>query len=259
MPSLSISHRPFMNSGIPLFFYCLLLCLCEIGNVHAQNTDVHSTHVLLEQAKHLEAAQRYGDAIPLYREILLRDPENDNIRAALARLLSWQGIYAEAVELYRDVIRRHPVDLELRTALARVLSWQKHMPEAQTLYEGVLQEDPHHAEALQGLADVFLWEGRSAEALLYYERAYAVSKDSTVAERIASIRSTMAQQEQISSTPTESPVSEGRDETLARARAWERAAEYGQAIATYRQALAERPEDDEIRGDLARVLAGRDN
>lgn len=255
MPSLSISHRPFVNRGVPLFFYCFLLCLCEIGTAHAQHADAHSTHVLIDQAKHLEAAQRYGDAIPLYREILLRDPENDDIRAALARLLSWQGAYAEAVELYRDVVRRHPVDLEMRTALARVLSWQKHMPEAQKLYEGVLREDSRHAEALQGLADVFLWEGRSAEALPYYERAYAVSKDSTVAERIASIRSTMAQQERVSSALAESSVSEGRDETLARARAWERDAEYGQVIATYRQALAERPEDDEIRGDLARVLA----
>jgi YaiO family outer membrane protein len=210
---------------------------------------------LLEQAKHLESTQRYPDAINLYREMLQREPEKDDIRAALARLLSWQGSYDEAVDLYREIIRRHPVDLDIRTALARVLSWQKHMVEARTLYEGVLKEDSRHTDALQGLADIFLWEGRAEEALPYYERAYALSNDVAVAERMASIRRMIAQRGPMSSATVQPPISDGRDETVARARTWERNAEYGQAIAAYRQILAEHPEDDETGGALARALA----
>jgi YaiO family outer membrane protein len=170
-----------------MFVCCVLSALCGLGDVHAQNADARSTRVLFEQAKPLEASQRYGDAIAIYREILLLEPENDEIRAALARLLSWQGSYAEAVDLYRDILRRHPVDLDIRTALARVLSWQKHVAEARQLYEGVLQENPRHAEALQGLADLFYWEGRPEEALGYYERAYAVSSDPAVAARMEAV------------------------------------------------------------------------
>jgi YaiO family outer membrane protein len=211
--------------------------------------------MLREQAQQFEATQRHQEAITLYREILRRQPEQDDVRAALARLLSWQGSYAEAVDLYRDIIQRHPVDLDMRTALARVLSWQKQMTEAKSLYDAVVREDPRHAEALQGLADVLFWEGRSEEALPYYERAYVVSKDSALEVRIAAIRSELAEQEKRSSTGVQSSASKRKSEVVARARAWEEQAEYAQAIAAYQQALAEDPEDEELRGHLARTLA----
>lgn len=255
MRAVSSLERPFLNARIPLLFCCALSALGGVGNAQTQNSDALSTRALFEQAKHLESAQRYPDAIPLYREVLRREPENDDARATLARLLSWQGAYAEAADLYREILRRHPVDLDIRTALARVLSWQKHLDEARTLYEGVLRENSRHPEALQGLADVLLWEGHSEEALHYYEQASALSNDVTVAERIASIRSTIAQREQSSSATVPPPVSGGRAEMVARAQAWERNAEYGPAIAAYRQILAEHPEDDETGGALARVLA----
>ena len=245
MRALSLSERPFLSASIPLLFYCTLSTLGGAGNAQTQNTDAPPTRALLEQAKHLESTQRYPDAINLYREMLQREPEKDDIRAALARLLSWQGSYDEAVDLYREIIRRHPVDLDIRTALARVLSWQKHMVEARTLYEGVLKEDSRHTDALQGLADIFLWEGRAEEALPYYERAYALSNDVAVAERMASIRRMIAQRGPMSSATVQPPISDGRDETVARARAWERNAEYGQAIVAYQQILAKHPEDDE--------------
>jgi YaiO family outer membrane protein len=255
MHPLSLSERPILSAGIPLFLYGLLCILCGVGNVQAQHDPSQSTPVLLEQAKYFEATQRYHDAIPLYREVLQREPERDDIRAALARLLSWQDSYEEAAGLYREILRRHPVDLDIRTALARVLSWQKHLPEAQILYEGVLKDDARHTDALQGLADVLLWAGHPEEALQYYERAYAVSNDVAVAERMASIRSAIAQGGPMAAATVLPSVSNGRDETLARAQAWERNAEYGQAITAYRQILAEHPNDDETGGALARVLA----
>lgn len=255
MRTLSFSERPFLNAGIPLLFYCTLSTLVGVGNAQTQNTDTPSSRALLEQAKHLESAQRYHDAIPLYREVLQREPEQDDIRATLARLLSWQGAYAEAADLYREILRRHPVDLDIRTALARVLSWQKHMDEARILYEGVLRENSRHLEALQGMADVLLWEGRSEAALHYYEQASALSNDVAIAERMASIRSAIAQREQSPSATVRPSVSSGRDESVARARAWERNAEYGPAITAYRKILAEHPEDDEVNGALARLLA----
>lgn len=196
MMTIFLQTAPLMREV--LLFTCLLFMSGQAASAFGQTTETQSTGVLREQAQQFEATQQYPDAIVIYRKMLLREPENDEIRAALARLLSWQGAYAEAVDLYRDIVRRHPVDLDMRAALARVLSWQKRMTEAQRLYEGVLQEDSRHTEALQGLGDVLFWEGRSKEALPYYERAYAVSKDSAVAERIASIKSAMPQRVNVS-------------------------------------------------------------
>ena len=253
MRFISISERPFPSTGVPLLLCCVLAAFCAVERADAQSADAPSTRVLLDQAKHLEATQRYPDAIALYREILLREPENDDIRATLARLLSWQGVYAEAVDLYRDIVRRHPVDLDTRTALARVLSWQKHRTEAQQLYEGVLQENPRHVDALQGLADLLYWEGHSEKALRYYEQAYAVSNDAALAQRIASIKSALTQPENRLPASVHPPRSGEREQSVARTRAL--TTEHGPASTAYQLLLTEYPEDDEIRGELARALA----
>lgn len=148
-----------------------------------------STTLLIEQAKQLETAERYQEAIAAYRQILVAEPENDDVRASLARLLSWQGSSTEAIELYRAILLRHPDDLDIQTALARVLSWQRSTEEAKALYQAVLSKDPRHVEALEGLGNLFYWEGRLDEALSYYEQAHALSNSPTLAERIASITS----------------------------------------------------------------------
>ncbi|MCP9456646.1 MAG: tetratricopeptide repeat protein, partial [Nitrospira sp.] len=143
---------------------------------------------LREQARQLETAQHYQEAELLYRTILTRQPTNDDVRAALARVLSWQGSYAEATDLYRSLVQRHPHDLDLKTALARVLSWQQSTAEANALYGQVLRENPNHAEALEGLANLLYWDDRLDEALPYYEQAYAITQNPALAERISLIK-----------------------------------------------------------------------
>ena len=246
----SAPHR----SRLPIIWIGALV-LCTLGYQPVHAADETSSRSWLEQAKQFEQAQRYGDAITIYRTILQRDLENDDIRAALAKLLSWQGAHAEAAELYREIIQRHPTDLDVRTALARVLSWQTERKEAQQLYEGILQENPRHLDALQGLGDLLFWEERAADALPYYERAYAIGHDSKIAERIASI--TSANPPPDNPQPTVAPdfATPERAERLAQAQAWERSGAYRQAITVYQQILTDAPADDETRGSLAQVLA----
>lgn len=170
MLTLFISLRTVPHTRVVLLIFCLLFESGGAASTLARTTDAPSTRMLREQAQQFEATQRYQEAIALYREMLRREPEQDDVRAALARLLSWQGSYAEAVDLYRDIIQRHPVDLDMRTALARVLSWKKQMTEARLLYDAVLREDPRHAEALQGFADVLLMGSSSSRNHLARKR-----------------------------------------------------------------------------------------
>lgn len=251
----STSARPRVNAGGRLILWSLSVTLCLVGSLPVQAADGPSPRPLIEQAKQFEQAQRYSEAIDTYRTLLGQDPENDDIRAALARLLSWQGSHAEATSLYREIVHRHPADLDVRTALARVLSWQTDRKEAQQLYEGILKEDPRHADALQGLGDLLFWEERAVDALPYYERAYAIGHDSAIAERIASIK--RANPPSDNPQPTVAPdfTTPERAERLAQAQAWERSGAYRQAITAYQQILTASPADDETRGNLARVLA----
>ncbi len=127
---------------------------------------------LLAAAKEAEAAKDFDRAARLYREYLTRRPEDDEVRALFARVLSWQGRHEEAVTLYQDILSRHPVDIDVRVALARVRSWQQRLEEAIGLYTGVLNEDPTNVEAKQGLADTLYWSKRHQEALRLYQDVY---------------------------------------------------------------------------------------
>ncbi|MEO7863258.1 MAG: tetratricopeptide repeat protein, partial [Nitrospirales bacterium] len=60
-----------------------------------------SPRTVLEQATQLEAAKNYQDAIAAYRRYLAQKPEDDDVRATLAKILSWHEQYDEAVGLYR--------------------------------------------------------------------------------------------------------------------------------------------------------------
>jgi YaiO family outer membrane protein len=250
-----ISQWHMRNGAGSWCFWLFLVLLYPAGQLQADAADLSSTRSLLEQAKQFEQTQRYGDAIAIYRTILGQDPENDEIRAALAKLLSWQGSHAEAAELYREIIQRHPTDLDVRTALARVLSWKTDRKEAQQLYEKVLQEDPRYVDALHGLGDLLLWEGRAEVALPYYERAYVLGHDAEIAERIASIKDGRHQADLPSPTAVPGPRGQDRAERLAETQTWEQQGAYEQAILAYRQILTDAPADDETRGNLARVLA----
>lgn len=143
---------------------------------------------LLREAKQLEADKRYDDAIGVYRAYLAIRPDNDEARAALARVLSWREQYDEAIQIYRDILTRYPADLEIQTALARVLAWQKSFSEARALFERVLRENPNNVEAMRGLADTLEWSGEPKEALSLYETLYERTRDPEIAVKIQAVR-----------------------------------------------------------------------
>lgn len=155
-------------------------------------TPTTSPQEMLAQARAFEAAQQYEQAIASYWAYLAARPEDDEIRGALARVLSWQGAYDEAVALYEDILDRHPVDLDVRTALARVKSWQQKFAEARRLYEEVLSDEAQHLEARRGLADTLYWSGEYAAALQQYEAVFTVTSDSEVAQRIEVVKAELA-------------------------------------------------------------------
>lgn len=231
---------PLLHSSL-LIRWSLVVSLGMIGHLQARAADEPSSRTLIEQAKQLEQAQQYDDAVTLYRAILQQHPENDEIRGALARLLSWQGAHVEAADLYRTIMRRHPADLDVRTALARVLSWHTDRKEAQHLYEQVLRENPRHVEALRGLGDLLFWEERPDDALPYYEQAFIIERDPTVAERIASIKGALRQSERPSSATILDPTGPHRADRITRAQDREQTGKYGEPISATLDASPQAP------------------
>jgi len=154
---------------------------------------VVSSREVMERGQAFAAARQYDRAVAAYREYLATHPADDEVRGALARVLSWQGDYDGDVSLYEDILTRHPVDLEVRVALGRVKSWQKKFAEARRIYEGVLNEEPQNAEAKRGLADTLYWSGAYAPALGLYEEIFAATADPEVAQRIQAVKSELSE------------------------------------------------------------------
>lgn len=231
--------------------------------VQANNAEP-SPRRLLEQGKSLEQRKQFPEAIAVYRQYLAARPENDEVRASLAKLLSWQRQWDEAGALYRDVLSRHPLDDESRVALARVLSWQQRYNEATQEYNQVLRDHPQHLDALTGLADVLLWSGHPDQAIPYYQRVVEATGDPELAARLHSLK---AESSPKSAPPVHPPpsgstivreaesVSADARQRLESGHQLELARRYGDAIALYREELRRYPENDEVRSALARVLS----
>ncbi|WP_447603343.1 YaiO family outer membrane beta-barrel protein [Nitrospira sp. Nam80] len=150
-------------------------------SVQPARSDVLTAATAAENARELDQAEH------LYRNYLNSRPDDDEVRARLARVLSWQGRHEEAAALYRDILSRYPVDIDVRIALARVRSWQQHFEEAGEMYRGVLAEDPNNVEAKQGLADTLYWNKQYQEALQLYREVYEATKDPEIARHIESV------------------------------------------------------------------------
>ena len=228
------------------------------------NSAEPSPRRLLEQGRSLEQQQQFPEAIAVYRQYLAARQENDEVRASLAKLLSWQRQWDEASALYRDVLSRHPLDDESRVALARVLSWQQRYSEARQEYERVLLDHPQHPDALTGLADVLVWSGHPDQAIPYYQRVVEATGDPELAARLHSLKAeSLPNIDPPAQRPTPAPipvreaesVSADATQILESGHQREEARQYGDAAALYRAGIQRYPENDEVRSALARVLS----
>ena len=130
--------------------------------------------VLLEEyADKLTFSDRSKEAVPLYRELVLksgslRSTRTRKLRLDLARALTWSHQYEPAIAEYRDLARVIPQDLDVRNSLARALQWSGRQVEAKATFQQVLLQDPANAEGQRGLAQVEDWQGhhRIAQAIL---------------------------------------------------------------------------------------------
>lgn len=193
---MSFAPRSRLTARGGLSVLVIVLILAHTGTSDAvdviESPPAAAPHKWLVAARAHEAKKEFEAATDLYRRYLTEKPEDDEVRASLARVLSWQGRYDEAVTLYREILSRHPIDIDVRLALARVTAWQQHLTDAKTLYEAVLEDDPGNLDATAGLADVLLWSGRPIEALRLYEAIYARTGDPDLDTRIQSLKAELS-------------------------------------------------------------------
>lgn len=72
--------------------------------------------------------------------------------------------WASAMRIVEQQIARAPQDMDIRAWRARVLTWSGRLPEAEAEYLAILEVSRTDPDVWMGLAGVYLWEGKIGEA-----------------------------------------------------------------------------------------------
>lgn len=132
---------------------------------------------LLSEARRAARSGSRDRARELLEQRLRTSPDDDELRAELARVDAWDGRWAESEAGYRRVLARHPDDAEVRAGLVDVFLWQSRWAEASREIDLGLQRSPGSAMLLLRRARLAHWQGDATAAARSLDEAHGASPD----------------------------------------------------------------------------------
>jgi choline-sulfatase len=136
--------------------------------------DMTSLFPVIDAASSLFVQERYAEAIPLFRQVLARDPHNLDAALRLATAHSTLGHEAEALAAFKQAASIAPRSPDARLYLALHYARGKNWAEAVPTLERIVAEQPERLAAVEGLALVRRKQGRLEEAIQLLQRANAL-------------------------------------------------------------------------------------
>ncbi|MEE9442239.1 MAG: tetratricopeptide repeat protein [candidate division Zixibacteria bacterium] len=118
-----------------------------------------------------------GMAVSIYRDLLVDDPSNNQIRFAFAYSLAATGQFDSAVVVIEELLAQNPGELELMNNLAFFLTQAERYEEAETQYILITKTFPDYLAGWHGLGTVLKQLGDTAKSIEAYQRVY--NSDST--------------------------------------------------------------------------------
>lgn len=215
-----------------------------------------SSGPLLEFARALNWAGQNTESVKYYQLYLNRAPSDMQARLELGRIMGQQKDYAGALEQYNYVLRFRPRDVTAQIGVAQVEAWTGQLQESLEDIEKVLKTNPNHFDARLVEAYDLLWLGRAAEARQSFQMlAKQNPGNADVQQGLKQAESAIQAKGGPSAPgqpvpPSQAPVAE----SLQLARESENQGNYAQAIARYREYLAQHPENADAQFRLATVL-----
>ncbi len=200
---------------------------------------------------------RRGEAVARLRAGLATHPESHRAWALLSHVLVAEGALPEALAAAREAVSRNPRDGEYFAHLGNLLTNAGEVASARVAYERAVALEPEHTPWLRLLAGHWERQGKRAEAgalvatladkdPLDYE--LHVQRGHLLAGRGDSAGAVMAFSHALGLAPHIEGVRAARSHTLAALERWE------EAIADARAALAETPENRDLRRHLGNLL-----
>jgi tetratricopeptide (TPR) repeat protein len=103
----------------------------------------------LRTAQQLAWEKRFAESEAMYRRLLADDPQSQEVRLGLARVVMWQGRYAEAIDLFEEL-----PGIEALEGKATAEYWSGDLRSAARDFRRVLALDPNREFARTSLRDI---------------------------------------------------------------------------------------------------------
>nr|MBK7066410.1 hypothetical protein [Deltaproteobacteria bacterium] len=132
---------------------------------------------LLSEARRAARSGSRDLARELLEQRLSTWPDDDELRAELARVDAWDGRWAASEAGYRRVLARHPDDPEVRAGLVDVFLWQSRWDDASREIALGLERSPGSAMLLLRRARLAHWQGDATTAARSLDEAHRASPD----------------------------------------------------------------------------------
>lgn len=167
-------HRP--RSGLAAFAALLVLCNVATGAMDPAG-NAHE-HYYLGYA--YEERDMPAHAARHYRRAMVRDPSFAEPLLALAALHGEAERYGEAMALYRQYLKAQPHDADVRFLLGHTALLARRYDEAAAAYSEVATVRPNWAAAHGGLGYALLMTDQPQRAAQCYRRTLELNPDSTL-------------------------------------------------------------------------------
>jgi cytochrome c-type biogenesis protein CcmH/NrfG len=122
-----------------------------------------------------------------YRHVLTRDEDDLDALRGLGNVAYDRNDPAKALDYYRQFLLIEPGNKEVRTDMATMLLAAQQPEEAIRAYQGVLQEDPTFFQAQFNLAIAYRAAGQGDLALAALQRAKEVAPDDDSRQRVETL------------------------------------------------------------------------
>jgi tetratricopeptide (TPR) repeat protein len=170
---MAFRNRPRAESRLLICF-----CLFVSGSLYAQQAPGTGWE---EEVRKSTIAQDWPHALQILDQEIALSPDDMDIRAWHARVLTWAGRLAEAEHEYGEVTKRVRNDPDVWLGIGEVYERQQRFVEALRVMDRAIELDPRRADLRSARARVFRATGELSEARLEFRKALSLDFSSAEA------------------------------------------------------------------------------
>ncbi|MFQ5706694.1 MAG: tetratricopeptide repeat protein [bacterium] len=228
--------RSFLKTSAMIVFFCSVFPMAplsfgqELARIDLVKTTTSFTggakptplSELIESGDKYVAAGSYNSAAAVLNQALQLEPDRQDLRLRLSRVLSWARRYTEALQQYRSILETDPHNLDAMAGTAQVLAWKGDLEKSVQTYQQALYQYPQRDDLHRGLGQVLGWQGKLRKAEAELRKAIQLN-----------------------------PESPANHKVLATIISWQ--GRYSEAIQNYKQAIEKAPDDPDAYASLMQV------